>query len=288
MKKFIIIITCLVSLTSLYGQFVNHGITDENAGQLRRRTLVFVYRSADANRLEEIEEAIKYGWQYSDVILVPQNIYDTLRDDENDYSFMTINVKKKGGQVYPTLDLWYRFNEKKELLTSINLYVDRQTEYALESSSFPADELYDGGKIYDWQPGFLKIYIKIINDLINRREVPKGKIYYDKSYLNTFWSKTLIVSDISLMLKNESIDIERGKAIYENYPYNFKIKTLSEINDMLLMPPRPFFYSYYCKNGRNYYYCMISSTGKLVYSHKTRSPYLRVKEFDKFVEILMR
>lgn len=288
MKKFLIFILIIFESLIVFSQITTYNIQDDQAGQLRRRVLLFVYRNSDATRLAEIKEAVQYGWMYSDIKFISVNELSEYEEDQTEYSFLTINVVKNNGNVNTTLDLWYRFNDNKELLASINLYVNKNTESQLLSMSNPSESLYSGGVIYDWNPGFMKMYIKILNDWINKRkDRGKKRIYYDKSYLNTFWSKTLIVSDLSLIAKNGTINKERVDYLYKNYPYNYKVKTNNEISEMLINPARPFFFAYFCKNGKYWYYCFYSSTGQLVYSHRLNRGELSLYVIDKFIKILM-
>jgi len=288
MKKYLILILILLESLFVFSQISTYNIKDEQAGQLRRRVLLFVYRNSDATRLDELKEAVKYGWMYSDVKFISINELSEYEEDQTDYSFLTINVVKNNGNVSTTLDLWYRFNESKELLASINLYVNRNTETQLQNMSNPGESLYSGGVIYDWNPGFMKMYIKILNDWINKRkERGKKRIFYDKAYLNTFWSKTLIVSDLSLIARNGTINKERAEHLYKKYPYNYKVKTNNEISEMLFNPERPFYFAHLCKNGKHWYYCFYSSTGQLVYSHRLNRGELNLYIIDKFIKILM-
>src|SRR5690606_20736892 len=147
------------------------------------------------------------------------------------------------------------------------------------------DFIYTDAEISNWTPGFLRNYLKNINDLLISG---RGRGLYESNdevpAVSQLANTTLYVPDYVLERKGHLYGIGSGnqdsERLMKDYPYSYEFKSASQISDMIL-EGEDFYYLVYTRSSSEKYYTVYhSKSGEIVYNaYKPMSYNLKNSDF---------
>lgn len=311
MKQFITVIIAAVwfSLPAFSQMKVNPiekkelnstNLSVEAIQKLRNSQTVFFYR-ADDDPIE-LRRALKDVWTISDLVILPYSEIGTV--DLRGKSYFVIEGFRKVISQYATVDntyiyllLYMDFTDKKgkdfkQTFARLDLFPTAETmkEIPKQKKGKEVDYFYTGAEISNWTPGFLRNYLRNINDLLEKGgqrglyesndEVPR---------ISQLVNKTLYVPNYSLIKASAIYGIGSGfhdpEKLMKNYPYSYDFKSASEISDMIL-EDKDFYYLVYTRSSTEKYFTVFHSiSGEIVFNaYKPMSYNLKDSDFKDIAE----
>ena len=314
MKFYITIMVTLltVTLTAQVGVGSKEQVTtspgkldDQDLEKLKSSKTVFLYREGDD--VEALEQAIKSVWTVTEISLLPHTDYDKI-------DFATTSVFSLGGfnlyrlgfsastnysSSYTYLNLWMKGEnskgkEERKSFCRIELHPTSETlRYVLNEDAEKAYEyLYTDATLHNWTPGFIRNYLKQVNDLLSS-ETERWL------YQNEFDEEIEVLSDKTLYLPDylfvkfapfsgdESERLDEDDLL-KNYPYDYEIISAEELSDKMLASEEALYYLVYVKSSSNKYLSIYNSkTGNLLYSsYKPMSYNVKKSDFKKIAKLV--
>jgi len=262
----------------------------EDLNLLKASKTVFVYRESD--ELETLKKAIEEVWNYTPISFIPfsemKNI-DPYKTSIFSIAGVNTNTTFVNGTGSTSLDydnthiylnLWMlQGNTKnKEAIKKSYCRIELHptyTDYNMVTGSRRKDALtyiYKEGTLKNWKVGFLKNYIKQVNDHLTREE--ERWLYASDTKnpsIKKIKSKTLYVPDYALVKFNkftgdESNRLDKEK-LFKHYPYKIKVIPADELSQKILEPNSDINYLVYVKSSTDkYIYIINSRSGDVLYS----------------------
>jgi len=142
------------------------------------------------------------------------------------------------------------------------------------------DEFYSTTKFTNWGPGFIKGYLKTINDGLAQEK--KRGLYSEMTDdgLQRLGRDTLFVPNyvnkhFSMFTGHESEDDEKDtEGVRDVYPHRIKFVSDEELNQMLVNRTQPFYYLLFVRSSTDKYVNVFEgTTGKMLYARYTPVSY---------------
>lgn len=197
------------------------------------------------------------------------------------------------------LEKWQKRKKKKDELPDRVKEVIGRIELFTDFPSLSDPDLlfksdYDGGgHIRNWSPGYLKNYIRVLMQLLDKAEertLFKGITDYKQ--LKTLKKQTLYVPDYILISFNKFTGNEtqrhKEKSILGDYKYPYKLVTNEELNQKILDESQPVYYLVYIKSSTDKFISVYNSqTGELIYTDYTPISYnIKDKDFGRLMDVI--
>lgn len=299
---FTIIIYLFLSSINSYAQIAISNVNQ--IAKIKKGITYIVMKDPTSEKAKEFIDVYKNTWTFSKIefikysevtkYLSPDNAFLTIGGYVTNASFTKLysNGSSKNGINYSNthlyLELWTCneefFLKKKEKskfstydkiqVARIELFTDFVTLQDPDNI-YQAD--YDGdGHIRNWGPGILKNYIQTLSAFLNigldRKLYTRINNIEEMKRLKT---ETLYVPEYTLNKFNKFTGDESQKHtekdLFSLYKNNYKIVSISELNQKILTDTKGFYYLIYIKSSTDKFVTVINSlTGELIYS--TYSP----------------
>lgn len=269
----------------------------EDISKLKASKTVFVYRENDD--LEALQKAIKEVWTITEISFVPFSEMKKI-DLKNSSIFSIAGVntnvtRMSSGMNYDNthiyLSLWMLGKSKKgkkvkKSYCRIELHPTFR-DYSMVTGPRNKDGLnylYEEGTLKNWTVGFLKNYLKNVNDLLLEQEerwlYKSGK----DNEVKKLKGKTLYIVDYAMVKFNKFTGDEskrlKEQKIFKSYPHKYQIIDREELSKKILESEKSFYYMVYVKSSTDkYIYVFNSKTGAIVYSKYKGASY-NLKDSD--------
>ncbi len=269
----------------------------EMMSMARTAKTVFICKKTDD--IAAMEKAFKEVWTLGEISVVP---YDKLGSvdfnnttvfsfDYHRYSvhespafdvflkFWMEGKDKKGNPQYKTLCRIEMFPESKDFIELIKMKDKKRMEF-----------IYGEAEFKNYNLGFLKTYVKNVNDMLNRgqerdlREFSTNDIELEKLKEATLYFPKYT------FLRNGATGKKRasGTSLLKNYPYSSKVISTPELEKLILESAQPIYYVVYVVGNTTKYFSIFNSkTGDLVYStSKMNSFYIKDGDIKALVKAI--
>jgi hypothetical protein len=290
------------------------GIGKETLAAFKKTTTLFTLPYADYVDVTLFEKAISAVWTITPFkIIKPEELSNyTNKDGFSIFSFggYMMNRGTGGGpmasNLHMTYDLWMpgvKKKSKQEFFARVQLHTDPETFVtAIRNSGKRNDDfsrhmlnyLYNDALIYNWGPGFLKGYLKKINDqLSEHKERGPFSEETDKQTLRSLLTDTLFIPDYVLLKTNaitgdETFDnTEEDEELKKAYPYPVKILSSKELNHRIVNSTQPIKYLVYTRSSTDKFINVFESNGKLLYARYVKISYnFKNKDLSKLAKTI--
>lgn len=314
MKNIIIAITLVVffSLPSLAQikvypvekkELNSKDVSDEAIQKLRNSQTVFFYRTEDD--LLELRKALEDVWTVSELFLYPFSEIGSL--NLKGKSYFVIEGLQTVSSGYTTLNNTYIFlklymdftdkkgNDFRQSFARVDLFptVESQHEISKKDEDEVLNYLYTGAEISNWTSGFLRNYLKNINDLLEKGG--ERGLYKSEDEIPTISQladKTLYIPDYTLVRISKfslGSGLQDPEKLLKNYPYPYEFKSASEISDMILNG-EDIYYLVYTKSSTEKFFIVYHSTsGEIVFNaYKPMSYNLNKSDFKDIAKSIKK
>lgn len=279
-------------------------LSEEAIQRLRDSQTMFFYRSTDD--LIELRNALEDVWTISDLFLFPYS--EMGKVNLKGKSYFVIEGFRRVTSQYTTVDntflylhLYMNFEDKKgrefrQSFARLELFPSFETisEVWKKEEEEVIDYLYTDAEIRNWNPGFLRNYLRNINNLLDEggeRGLYKGE---DKiPEISQLANKTLYIPDYTLLKMNKfngsETDLQEQVKLMKKYPYPYEFKAAAEISDMIL-EGEDFYYLVYTKSSTEKYFTIYHSTnGEIVFNkYKPMSYNLKTSDFKDIAKSIKK
>jgi len=294
-------------------------LSEDDMNDLKKTTTLFTLQYRDYDVLRAYEKMIGEVWTITKFkIIKPDEMSQYLH--KKGYSFFSFGgfyttTARNGGpsrQLFSqhiTYDLWTPDINKNGKLKENNyysrimLYPDAKVfEKAMVSyGSRLADKMenffYNEAVFYNWGPGFLKGYLKTVNDVLTQQDTRGGFTSdEDDDALANLKKDTLYVPDYVNVTYNpftgtdsapDEDDKDDDKDANTSYPYHIKYITNTQLNDMLTERTDPFYYLVYVRSSTDKFVDVYRSDKGLIYSrYKAVSYNFKNKDLGKIAKAI--
>lgn len=246
---------------------------------------VFVYRENDD--IAKLELAIKEVWKVTEISFVAFSKMNTINlENTSIFSIRGVNTttsNMSSGMNYDNthiyLSLWMQGKSNKgknttEFYSRVELH-PTSVDYSKVTGSRSKDALeylYNDGQLKNWNVGFLKIYLKNVNDLLTDEterwlfQTDKKNPEAKKLQTKTLYVPNYALVDYAMMTGDESKRLEEDN-IFKSYPYKYELIDSDELSKKIIDSKEPFYYMVYTKSSTDKYITVYNSqTGAIVYS----------------------
>jgi len=269
------------------------GLSEEAIQQLRGSTTIFFYRKDD--NVEELKKAIEDIWTISKIGFIPYSEIENIEFINN--SFLVIEGFRRSAYLNDNTFIYLRFymnledkkgREYEETFARVELFPSYDSLSGIwdQEKEEVIDYIYSEAEIRNWNPGFLRNYLKNVNDLLEgggERGLYDGQD--DLPAVLRLENETLYIPDYVLkkmhkFTGNES-DIMDPNELLSDYPYDYKFLSAKEISDKILAGD-DFYYLVYTKSSLEKYYTVYHSTdGEIIFSlYKPMSNNMKDSDFE--------
>lgn len=290
------------------------GIGKETLAAFKKTTTLFTLPYSDYVDVALFEKAIQAVWTITPFkIIRPDELSNyTNKAGFSIFSFggYMMNRGSGGGptasSLHMTYDLWMpglKKKSKQEFLARVQLHTDTETFItAIRNSGKRNDDfsrhmlnyLYNDALIYNWGPGFLKGYLKKINDqLVAHKERGPFSEETDKQALRSLLTDTLFIPDYVLLKTNAITGEETFESTEEDedlkkaYPYPVKVLNSRELNQRIVDSKQPFKYLVYTRSSTDKFINVFESNGKLLYARYVKISYnFKNKDLSKLAKTI--
>lgn len=280
--------------------------------QFKNTTTIFTLQNKDYAELEKFKQAIASVWTITPFLIVSPDEVNKYMDGK--YSFFTFSgfktiVRNQSGNsemIHYIYSLWMPDGKGEKLtekpFAKIFLSCDFNTYKSVAGLGRQKDfsrkllyAAYNDAVFYNWTPGFLKGYLKTINDLLMNGE-SRGPFsgMAEKEELKSLQHDTLFVPDYVNVrfnplsgAENNNDDNEEGDI---SYKYPVKIISADKLSDMILDDSHPIKYLVYTRSNTDKYVTVYeSATGKMIYTDYTSFSYnFKNKDYKKIADKIGR
>lgn len=309
MKNLLILITICVFFTTNaqigvgpieYVKLNSGTFTQDELDRIKSSGTIFVCNDSDS--VDLLQSEFEKVWTITNIKVVPYSKMNwTLTSSASVFSigglFVThTNTKTQFSyeNMHVYLHLWMpKLDRKKsergrsDSYARIELYpiIEDFFEVSKLNEEKAYRYLYEKGTFRNWNAGFLKIYLKVVNDLL-KAETERW-LYVDEEknpQLRRLRSQTLFVPKYALINFNKFNGDESRfsdpEEVFSSYPYKYKVETADKISEMILKSEEAFYFMIFVKSSTDkYIYIFNSKTGEIIYSKYVGMSY-KMKDSD--------
>lgn len=287
-------------------------ISSANLARLKKTTTLFTLPYSDYDKVADFEKAIKSVWTITPFkIIKPDEMNGYLgKSGYSIFSFGGYMRQQQGGTANATnmhlvYDL-YMTEEKKngklntDYFARIGVFPDTKTFLtAMRNSTRRNDDfssrmlnyIYNDAVIYNWNPGFLQGYLKLVNDgLMANDERGQFSEHEDAKALASLQNDTLYVPDYVNIKVNAMTGVEEkdedDDGLKESYPYPIKVLPAADLSKLILESSKPVKYLVYTKSSTDKFINVYESgTGKMLYARYAKLAYnFKNKDLSKLAK----
>ncbi len=287
---------------------VNAQITLTDIGQapkLKNAIVFVVFTDTAAMEALPYISAIRSAWTFSRLEFINRvDMTDNIKNGNYFLSIETVektskslhysgsgNTEKQYVQHYslPYLRLWYPTSIKKKKdgvsysiseIAHLELYMDI-TKIRLSNPVYPLD-MDENSTYLNLNPGFLKNYIQVLNNLLASNKTLKLKTnYYDVSKLQKLKDDTLFVPKFVLKGLKVSSSLDQANNtltatvtptknksadLFKDYQFTYKMISSKKLSTKIIESENPFYYLMFVNEVYSRYITIVDSqTGEIIY-----------------------
>lgn len=259
--------------------------------KFKKTTTLFILQSKDYAHVQDFEKAIGSVWTITKFkIIKPEELNQYV--DKEGYSFFdftgmsgSMGVRCNPNDAFTgeiSYDLWRPNIGRSGLFAGASYahitlslqpesYGRAQSVYCFKFATDISQFLHNDAVFDNWGAGFLRGYLKTINDLLASEKIPNDYMYYqDGDALKQLGQDTLYIPDyinvkytmITQKVKYEEPDV---KEMLESYPHNIRMVAGQELNDMIQTRNDDFCYLVYVRYASNKYVVVFHNKKGMVY-----------------------
>ncbi|HET8574253.1 MAG TPA: hypothetical protein VFL76_10315 [Edaphocola sp.] len=274
-------------------------ITQSRLDAFKKTTTVFTLIYKDYAQKAVFEKAIASVWKITPFkIIRPDELDRYMKENYSVFSFGGFMINHEGDHIVTTTitlcyDLWMpevkrSGKVKQHFLARIWMSPDadmnmegykRRFWSATSFSEKMLSFIYNDGGFYNWGAGYLKGYLKVVNDHLTKgdEQGPSSELV-DRKALAELQKDTLFVPDYVNVTFNpftgqehrDPIDMDK---VQREYPFPVRFVSSEKLNDMILSG-RPMKYLVYIKNSNVKIVDVFDGqTGDLIYVNDVRLSY---------------
>lgn len=278
-----------------------HDLTKEEIANLKATTTIFVYGTNDTDHLDQINSAFEQSWKFTKYKIVSFNELGDYLSKPN-YSYFTLSgsTSIEQGTTWTNVDLelWLsvpgkRGKPSKASYCDIGLGTQYASLKGIPSNKEDALEfIYKNGRYDNWTPGYLKCYLKVVNDYLMRGEsLSDMKDFADAKKLVRLRTVTLYIPEYTFTRFNKfNGNVEKKEEVSEllsEYPYKYQVISNDELSDKVLNSTEPVYFLLYVRGGPNKYVSIFNSSGGLIYYRFQGASYnLKADDFKDIVKAM--
>lgn len=272
--------------------------TDEYLNNLKNTTTLFTLQSRDYENEQDFEKAIASVWHYTKFKIVkPEEIAQYI--NKEGYSFFSFGgfyaegTNNSGAGLFSmhlTYDLWIPHFTKKGKLKGQNYYSrnmlcldgtivkDSKMIYNRNFSDNMIQYIYNDAIFSNWGAGFLKNYLKTIQDVLDKGDIVGPFTSIEKDELATLKRDTLYIPSyvnvyFNPLNANESNEDKDESDLGKAYPHPTKFISTQQLNQMLLSRNDNFCYLVYVRTASDKFVDVYQNGKGLIYAHYTPISY---------------
>lgn len=267
-------------------------ISDADLKALKGATTLFTLQYKDYNDKVAYEKAIRSVWTITPFqIIKPEEINDYV--NKGNYAFFSFGgfVTSRSGpsmsSIHIAYDLWMPVVKKKgnfnqKFFARIQVYPDNKTIYTAYRNKYRSQTdfsatmlsfIYNDAKIYSWGPGYIKGYLKLVNDRLlgNDKRGPFTEVE-EEGALKQLKNDTLYIPDyvkvkFNMFTGAENENEDADDAMKDVYPFPVKFISDGELNNLILNGDKPVKYLVYIKSSTDKFINVYDSKdNKLIYA----------------------
>ncbi|MDI9308891.1 MAG: hypothetical protein QM535_01650 [Limnohabitans sp.] len=305
--------------TSGFSQmFVN---SPEEIDKARGGITYVIMNDPDSQSAKPYKEVLQKNWTFSTLKFIKrgEKLTDKLK---NNTTFLLLNAEKT--EIYSNRASYNRnkklnevtyvyltlFNSSIEEINALNGLIENNRAYAVnkvkkktalaqiqmfgdpvalaDPSSVIESNVDDtGGHVKNWTPALLKIYIKAMQNLFDKKEsCVAHKSIANKHELSKLKTETLYIpeylvdTDFGAFSAKESIDKNKPNELFEKYTFPYKVLSKDEFEKSVLNSKDIKYVFVYVKNSSFKYVSVFNAnTGEIVYNEGTSMSF-NVKDKD--------
>jgi len=278
--------------------FAQSYLNDNDFRKFKGTTTLFTLRYDDYKNIERYREAIQKSWTITPFLIIKPNELAQYQDNPA-YSFFYFDSYTEQPDSLNSLNVLYalklgadkRRKKNMPVIATINLYPDLFTlkylqdiDYSFTSTSNKnklfINNLYQHATFYNWSPGLLSTYLKLLNDaLISRNEFDIEFETTDKLSLSKLKNEPLYIPDyvkesFSQEFNQYSIlnEVNQGKS--EKYQYRVQFVSTKELDELILKSGSNIKYLVYTQNSFDKIITVYDSkNNKIIYQKYTPKAY---------------
>lgn len=274
-------------------------ISKSDLEALKKTTTLFTLQYKDYNDKVAYAKAIKAVWTITPFeIIRPDEMGDYM--DKGNYSFfsfggfVTSRSSPSMTSIHIAYDLWMPELKKKGKINQnyfarIQIYPDNKTIYAAYQSKYKKQSdfsatmlsfIYNDAYIYSWGPGYMKGYLKLVNDRLisNDKRGPFTEVE-EEDILKQLKTDTLYVPNyvkvkFNMFTGAENEDDGADEEMKDAYPFPVKFISAGELNDLILNGDKPVKYLVYIKSSTDKFINIYDSKdNRLIYAQYVPASY---------------
>jgi len=283
--------------------------SEEAINKLKASKTVFIYR--DSDNIEELENAIKEVWNFTEISFQPFSKMKGIKLDDNIsiFSIEGLNTHVEFGNhgmsydnTHIYLSLWMLKENKKgkkvrESYCRIELHPSGIDYYNILTvrKEDALEYIYEEGQLKNWTAGFLKNYLKYVNDALTKKS-ERWLFLSDETNpeLKNLKTDTLYIPEYTLTKFNKFTGDESKKLdeeeLFKPYNFNYKIINTADLSKKIIESKEPFYYMVYIKSSTDKYINIYNSkSGTLIYRKYSPVSYnMKDKDFKALNSIINR
>ena len=280
---------------------------------LKGTTTLFTLQYKDYNDKVAYEKAIRSVWTITPFeIIKPDEINNYM--DKSKYSifsfggFVTARSGPNMTSIHIAYDLWMPVIKKngktdQKYFARVQIYPDNKTIYTAYTNKYKRDAdfsstmlsfIYNDAKIYSWGPGYIKGYLKLVNDrlLSNDERGPFVEVS-EKNALASLKTDTLYIPDyvkikFNMFTGSEKEDDAADEDLKAVYPFPVKFISAGELNNLILNGDKPVKYLVYIKSSTDKFINVYDSKdNSLIYAQYVPASYnFKNKDLKKLAKAI--
>ena len=281
---------------------INFEINQEQLNELKEIKVFFVCRDNDDP--EELEKLFKTVWTFNEIKVVkyseleknassdnsyisiegyqtPQN--KLIKDQRGHYHNIPLKDQEriKEGFLETRLEFWklsrtFRDEGYITKFSTIELYFrsENYPEIGIREREV-REYLYNNGEFYNWTPGQLKNYLRLINEKLHKREGMSSKNKIIKEEIHNLTSSKLFIPEY--ILKFISLKKNAKSILHKKYGLPFEIISKENLSEKINNKD-DIYYLEYIKSGSEKYFLIISNkSGEIIYRSNLYPTYYNFK-----------
>lgn len=253
-------------------------VSEEAIQKLRNSQTVFFYRADDD--LIELRKALEDVWTISELFIFPYSEMNNINLRGKSYFVIEglSSVTSKYTVVANTyfyLMLYMDLTEKngkefRQTFSRIDLFPTAETmiEIPKQKKDQVIDYIYNDAELSNWTPGFLRNYLRNVNNLMDKGE---GRGLYkgedEVPMISQLANKTLFIPDYTLVTNRYGREGQKdAESLMKDYPYAYEFKSSAEISNMILAGEDIYYLVYTKSSTEKYFTVFHSSSGEIVFN----------------------
>lgn len=274
-------------------------IRQEYLDRLKNSTTIFYYRQTDQKRLETFKEVVSEAWTFTEIRFEPYSKFkDGLHYQPNMsyfgmWSYLRPNTVYKDVPVYGVfawLELQQNsFEDGFHTFATVNLYPSLELfEMVVTSDPSQVEKyMYTDATLYNWELGFLKNYLQLIDDHLHKKLRRREELEVKAPELSVLKNHTLYIPEYAFIhfdrRAHKEDEMDDSEKIFKKYAYRYEVLSRSKLSDMIVRAKDPVYYLSYVKSSNQSHVNVVNGlTGEIIYSDFSKGVYnLRTRAISK-------